>query len=214
MLQKSPGTLGGALGRLIPHEQRCEVVALIDAVVRDGARKEVACQVLELSIRTYQRWVKELQIVGDARAQAIRPKPAHALSDKEKVTVLTMLHSPEFASLPPGQEVPRLADRGEYLCSESSMYRILREHKQQHHRGRTQAPAKRVKTTNCATAPGQVLCWDITWLAGPAKGVFYYLYLMLGLFSRKIVGWEVHAEESLENASELLKKVCLKEKMR
>ena len=66
-------------------------------------------------------------------------------------------------------------------------------------------------STHVSTAVNQTWCWDITWLKGPAKGVFYYLYLMLDLFSRKIVAWEVHEEESAENAARLLRKACIRE---
>lgn len=91
------------------------------------------------------------------------------------------------------------------------MYRILKAHHQQQHRGRSKKPEKRPLSTHVATAPNQLWCWDITWLPGPAKGVYFYLYLMLDVFSRKIVGWEIHTEESAENAARLLRKACMKE---
>ena len=91
------------------------------------------------------------------------------------------------------------------------MYRILHAEKQQHHRGRSRSPERKPISTHKATEPNQVWCWDITWLPGPAKGVHYYLYLMLDLYSRKIVGWEIHEYESSENASTLLRKTCMKE---
>lgn len=196
---------------MIPHGLRCEAVALIDEAVASGARKAKACEVIEIDVRTYQRWCCEKDVKADGRPEAVRPPPSHALTPPEKQCVLETLNSAEYASMPPGQVVPRLADQGIYLCSESTMYRILHEVKQQHHRGRSQQPERKPPATHCAEAPNQVWCWDITWLPGPAKGMYYYLYLMLDVFSRKIVGWEIHEEESAENASRLLRKACMKE---
>ena len=99
--------------------------------------------------------------------------------------------------MPPCQIVPALADEGIYLASESTFYRILHEEKMQNHRGRSQEPGKHAKPTSyCATAPNQVWTWDITYLNVPVKGLFFYLYLIVDLFSRDIVGWEVWEEES------------------
>ena len=112
--------------------------------------------------------------------------------------------------MPPCQIVPALADEGTYIASESTMYRILREEKMLNHRGRSQKPGKHGKPTSYeATAPNQVWTWDITYLAGGVKGLFYYLYLIVDLFSRDIVGWEVWEEESADHASELIQKTCL-----
>ena len=107
--------------------------------------------------------------------------------------------------------MPALADKGEYIASESSFYRIMHEHRQQHHRGRSKIPERKPISTHEATAPNQVWCWDITWLPGPVRGVYYYLYLILDIYSRKIVGWEIHEEESSDNASQLVSKAHLRE---
>lgn len=112
--------------------------------------------------------------------------------------------------MPPCEIVPTLADEGTYIASESTFYRILREEKMQNHRGRYQKPRKYAKPTSyCATASNQVWTWDITYLNGPIKGLFYYLYLIVDLFSRDIVGWEVWEEESAFHASELIRRACL-----
>lgn len=95
--------------------------------------------------------------------------------------------------------MPRLADQGRYLASESSFYRILRAEGQQQHRGRAKPPAPRKPPTSYqATGPCQVWTWDITWLPGPIAGIFFYLYLIVDIYSRKMVGWEVYARESAE----------------
>ena len=106
-----------------------------------------------------------------------------------------------------------LADEGTYIASESTFYRVLREAKEQNHRGRSEEPGKHGKPTSyTATAPNQVWTWDITYLNGPVKGLFYYLYLIIDLFSRDVVGWEVWSEESAEHASELIKRACIAQK--
>lgn len=197
----------------MPHALRCEAVQLIDEAVSHGARKAKACDILEISVRTLQRWRSNGAVCVDGRPDAIRPAPANSLTAEEKKQVLETLNAPEFATMPPSQVVPRLADDGVYLCSESSMYRILHEVKQQNHRGRSKSPEPKSASTHCADGPNQVWCWDITWLPGPVKGVHFYLYLMLDIFSRKIIGWEIHEQESADNASRLLRKACMKERI-
>jgi putative transposase len=197
---------------MISHPDRKRAVSLIGEAVAAGARKRQACEEMGITLRTYQRWTQGGQgIKADGRPIAMRPKPGHKLSQAERAKVLAVVNDPEFQSLPPSQIVPKLADRGEYIASESSFYRILREADQQHHRGRSDAPERRVATTHCATGPNQLWCWDITWLPGPARGTWFYLYLMLDVYSRKIVGWEIHSEESSELASELMRRACLSE---
>lgn len=184
---------------------------LIDEAVAGGARSAKACEILEINVRTLQRWRSGGDICADGRPNAVRPKPENSLTDAERQQILVTLNKAEYANMPPSQVVPRLADAGVYLCSESSMYRVLHEAKQQNHRGRSKAPVSKPASTHCADGPNQVWCWDITWLPGPAKGVHFYLYLMLDVFSRKIVGWEIHEQKSADNASRLLRKACMKE---
>jgi putative transposase len=128
--------------------------------------------------------------------------------------VLEIANSPEYASAPPAQIVNDLLEKGIYIASESTFYRILRKHRQINHRGRTAAPVKRPITTHKADGPNQLWSWDITYICGPAKGLFYYLYLIIDLYSRKIVGWEIYDEESGELASEVVTKAVLSEKIR
>ena len=111
---------------------------------------------------------------ADARPTAVRPTPSHALTEQERQAVLKTTLEPDYADLPPGQIVPRLADQGVYLASESTFYRVLRAHDLQHHRGRAKAPStRRTPTTHAADQPNPVWCWDITWLPGPIRGQFY-----------------------------------------
>ena len=150
-------------------------------------------------------------IAADARTTSIRPPPAHKLSEAEREQMLAVANSEEFASLPPSQIVPTLADRDCYLASESSFYRVLKQASQQHHRGRAKKPSQRVATSHCASGPNQVWSWDITWMPTAVKGQYFYWYMMLDVFSRKIVGHEVHVAESAELAALLMRKASLAE---
>jgi len=141
-----------------------------------------------------------------------RPEPANKLSAAERAAVLEVCHSTEFASLPPCQIVPKLADQGRYLASESSFYRILRAHGQHHHRGRAKPPVRRKPPTSYqASGPLEVWTWDITWMPGPVAGMVFYLYLIVDIFSRKIVGWEVHERESADLAANLIRQAVMAE---
>jgi len=191
--------------------EREQLVQQIDEAVQAGARLTAACAEADISLRTHQRWAHNETVRADARPDAQRPTPANKLSAEECALIIATANEARFASLPPSQIVPRLADEGVYLASESSFYRVLHAVDQLHHRGRAAAPVKRVATTHVAHAPNQVWCWDITYLPAAIRGDFFYLYLMLDLYSRKIVGWEIYAEESGEHASALLTRNCLAE---
>lgn len=196
---------------MIAHADRCRAVALIDEAVAAGARCGKACRVLGLSVRTYQRWTQGEAVSTDGRPEAHRPTPANKLSEAERAEILAVANSPAYRSLPPSQIVPALADAGRYLASESSFYRVLRAADEQHHRGRSETPRSRTPSTHCATGPDQVWCWDITWLPGPARGLFFYLYLILDVYSRKVVAWEVHDTEASDLAAKLVHQACLAE---
>ena len=107
------------------HDMRCTAVELIHEAVQAGARKFKACDELDISVRTYQRWLENGQVKADRRPEAQRSTPSHALTQEESQEVLGLLTNGEYSSMPPSQVVPRLADTGVYLCSESTMYRIL-----------------------------------------------------------------------------------------
>jgi transposase InsO family protein len=189
--------------------ERAFLRSVIEEAVAAGARRARACAEAGLSARTLDRW--RLSEAGDRRPQAERPVPGNRLSDAERAQIEQVANSPAFASVPPGQIVPALADTGIYLASESTFYRVLKERDQQHHRGRAGKPKKREPTTHCAEAPNQLWCWDITWLPTTVRGMYFYWYMIKDVFSRKIVGSEVYAQESTELASTLLKRSCLAE---
>lgn len=186
--------------------------AWIDEACTAGARRAPACQTLGLTVRTVQRWREAGEVQSDGRrAAAQRRTPANALSPEERAEVLATAHRPEFADRSPKQIVPLLADRGEYLASESTFYRILRAADQLARRGRAKPPTRQRPAPLVATAPHQVWTWDITYLATTVRGSFFYLYLILDLFSRKIVGWEVHAHQSADHAAALFRQSHLRE---
>lgn len=198
---------------MISLSDRQHAVTLIDEAIGNGARRMPAAQILGLSVRTVERWRTEGTgtVRADQRPTAVRPPPARRLSSAERAEVLEIAHSPAFASLPPSQIVPKLADQGRYVASESTFYRVLKAADLQHHRGRAKAPVRRRPTSHCATGPNQVWCWDITWLPAALKGTYYSWYMILDLYSRKIVGHEVHAVESADHASVLIRRASLAE---
>lgn len=181
---------------------------LVWQTVEEGASLRTACRECGISVRTFYRWNG---VHEDLRMTAVRPSPKNKLTAEERKEVIEILNSPQFASSTPAEVVPALADQGIYICSESSMYRILREEKMLKHRGRAAKPERREPPMHSADAPDKLWCWDITYLNGPIKGTFYYLYMIIDVFSRKIVGWEVWPEESGEHASELITRATCSE---
>ena len=196
---------------MTPLSERQQLVRWIGEAVRAGARLARACAEADISLRTHQRWTRGDTVTTDARPTAVRPAPSNQLCADERAAILATANEARFASLPPSQMVPRLADEGIYLASESTIYRVLNAADQLQHRGRAAAPVKRVATTHVARAPNEVWCWDITYLPAAIRGQYFYLYLMLDLYSRKIVGWEVYANENGVNACALLRRSCLAE---
>lgn len=188
------------------------MTVLIQQACEAGARLERACAVLEISPRTLQRWREEGEVKADGRQVAAQERTsANRLSEAERQHLLEVANRPEFASKPPSQIVPTLADQGEYLASESSFYRLLRAEKQLAHRGKAKAPAHSRAQPLVASGPSQVWSWDIPYLATTGMGMFFYLYLILDVFSRKIVGWEVYAEQTSELAEVVFRKAHLRE---
>ena len=179
----------------------------------DGSRLAPACALAGLDPRTLQRWkIREDVPRRDRRAEADRPVPSHALSEAERARIIEVANEPRFAEAPPARIVPALADEGIYIASESSFNRVLRAHGQMHRRGRAQPPRiSRPPTTHAATRPGEVWCWDVMFLPAQIQGRCFYLYLILDLYSRKIVGFEVHDTDSAEHAAHLARRTALAE---
>lgn len=193
--------------------ERQNIVKWICKAVEDGARRNLACEEIGISLRTLQRWTEDGDVGADARPGAVRPAPCNKLTEEERQQILDECNKPEHASLPPSQIVPKLADQGVYIASEASFYRILKAADQQHERGRAQKRrATQPPTTHVAKAPNEVWMWDVTYLPSRTRGLFYYLYSVEDLCSRKSVAWEVHESESGEHAAALMTRAVLREK--
>jgi transposase InsO family protein len=189
------------------------IMGWIDDAVAQGARQQKACQLIGLSARTVQRWRGQAEFGDDRRSQRTFTPP-NKLPEHERQAVLKVANSAEFGHLSPNQIVPRLADRGEYLASESTFYRLLRAAGQlQHRRGERPGQHNKPKAY-VATGPNQLYSWDITYLPSPVRGQYFYLYLFLDLFSRKIVGWSIHAREDNALAAEILNAIYRREGLR
>ena len=190
--------------------ERGQVMVLVAEAIDAGARQDRACMAISLSERTLQRWQRD-ELRGDQRPVRVQT-PSNSLSMLERQRLLAVANSAEFGHLPPSQIVPRLVDQGQYIASESTFYRVLRAENQLQHRGAERPAQQRHKPRAlCATAPDELFSWDITYLPTQVKGIYFYLYLFMDIFSRKIVGWQVYDVESSDLASEVMRDICVRE---
>ena len=158
--------------------------------VGPGLRIAPTCAVLGLPTATYYRRI------GPKPPPEPRPSPPRKLAAPERAAVLELLHEPRFVDLAAPQVFAQLLDEERYLCSQRTMYRILEEnHEVRERRDQLRHPHYPAPEL-LATAPNQVWSWDITKLLGPAKWTYFYLYVILDIFSRYVVGWMVAHEES------------------
>ena len=142
-----------------------------------------------------------------------RPAPPRALSAAERETVLAHLHEERFQDRSPAAVQATLLDEGIYHCSTRTMYRILAEHGETHERRDQRTHPVYQKHELLATAHNQLWSWDITKLLGPAKWTYFYLYVILDVFSRYVVGWMVAHRESAEMARKLIEDTCSKQQI-
>lgn len=181
---------------------------LVYEAVENGARREKAAEVLGLAARTLERW-RRRGIEGDDCRCGPRTEPSNKLSEVERQRLLSIVNSAEYRDLSPNQIVPRLLDeKGIYLASESTIYRVLRTKGQMAHREPSRPATSKRPREHVATAQDQVWSWDITWLPGPIRGTFFYLYLIVDVWSRMIVGAAVHTRECSDLASQLFDQTC------
>ena len=151
------------------------------------------------------------ETVTPAPEPPARPAPPRALSPTEQEQVRALLNSERFQDAAPREVYAELLDEQRYLCSISTMYRILAEHAEvRERRNQLRHPAYH-KPELLATGPNQVWSWDITKLRGPSKGVYYYLYVMIDIYSRYVVGWLIAEIESAELAEQLIGATCAKQ---
>ena len=179
----------------------------VDAAVAEGVRAKAACDFLGISLRSVQRWRDKPE---DGRSGP-KTSPPNQLTRAERRRVVKVATLPEYRDLPPEQIVAQLADKDEYVASEASFRRVLKKAGLLPHRGRAKAPKGNKTARHVATAPRQVWTWDITYLSAARRGEFYRLYLVVDIWSRKIVGYRVEEEELSDLAAEMLQQACTRE---
>ncbi len=181
------------------------ILGLMDEMATAGVSLESATTVVGVSSRTVQRW--RGQCIGEDQRRGPKTSPANKLSEKERAQVLELANSAPYRDLSPKQIVPKLADKGTYVASESTFYRVLREEGELVHREKSR-PASQKPAEHVATGRCQVWSWDITYLRSALRGSFFYLYLIVDIWSRKIVGWTVEESELADFAAALFRRTC------
>jgi putative transposase len=165
------------------------------------------CEAIGISVRTIQRW-RNRPNGEDGRCGPHR-RPHNALRPAEEARIVSVLASSRCADLSPKQLVPRLADEGLYLASESTLYRLQRRYGLRGAKRRTlRSHVTRSATLHRAAGPNQVWSWDISWLPTTVRGLYLYLYLVMDVWSRRIVGWRIAQEQSGEAAAQLIMRAC------
>jgi transposase InsO family protein len=197
--------MGRVRGQMTEIEDREEIHLLIVEAIVSGARKHKACEIIGITVRSYQRWKKDARA---DRRKLNKRKPGNALGYEERELIKTTCCKTEYMNLTPNEIVPLLAEKGLYIGSESTMYRILKNAEMLAHRSQTRVPTKNKKPVELkATGPNQVWSWDITYLMTMIRGQYYFLYLFMDVWSRLIVGWEIHSSESAENSAALISRI-------
>jgi transposase InsO family protein len=162
--------------------------------------------------RTYQRWNQGGKIAEDQRIHT--NSPVHnKLSDLVQQEILSVVNQAEYSTLTPYQIVPALLDLGRYIASESTFYRVMRAHNQLKHRGKGVVVKRKKPQPLKASKANEIYSWDITYLLSPIKGQYYYLYMVMDIYSRKIVGWQIHDSESSAYAADLIEDIVCREKI-
>ncbi len=190
--------------------ERIEIMELITEACDSGARQAKACNIIGISAKTFQRW-SQSEDQKDGRIE-LSHVPVNKLTEHERQLIIATANEEKYCALSPSKIVPLLADEGRYIASESSFSRVLKAEKQLKHRAKSK-PVRVIKKPRAltATAPNQVYSWDITYLPTQVRGIFLYLYLVLDIYSRKIVGWQVYDNESSALAADLMTDICRQE---
>ncbi len=195
--------MGTARGRRVELAEKVQVLELVIEAKQSGCRQAAACLEAGIAEKTFKRWRDD----PEDKRKGPKTTPANKLTEEERAKVVRVATSKEFVDLPPCQIVPKLADQGRYIASESTFYRILKSLSLMAHRGKSKRPEKKRPAPLVATAPNQIYSWDITYLKSLIRGEFFYLYMFIDIFSRKIVGWEVHENEDMVKSSQLISKI-------
>ncbi len=189
------------------QKMRLEIIKALDIAVASGARLMKACEAISLCERRLRRWRKK---VDDGRKGGYQGK-SQKLTEKEKDQIMEALARPEIENLSIKAACATLMDQGVYYASPASFARVIKERKKgsvrRGHPSLGKAPQLK------ATAPNQVWCWDITWLNTPHMGTYFYLYMVMDLFSRKVVAWVVYSKEDGNLARDLIAQAMEEEKI-
>jgi putative transposase len=167
----------------------------------------LACTMLAVARASYYR------ALAPRVAPSPRPSPPRALSAGERAQVLATLHEPRFVDLAPAEVCATLLDEGRYLCSERTMYRVLSANQEVRERRDQLRHMNHPRPELLATKPNELWSWDITKLKGPAKWTYFYLYVVLDVFSRYVVAWMVAPRESATLAKKLIAETCRRERI-
>jgi putative transposase len=183
------------------------ILKLVQQAQAAGVRLDSVCRVVGLPARTIQRW--RTNIDGEDGRHGAHHKQSNALSEAEEAQILDVMTSERYRGVSLKQLVPMLADEKLYLASESTFYRLQRR------RGLRRAPRETSRThvtrasrVHRATGPNQVWSWDITWLPTDVRGRFFYLYMVMDVWSRRIVGWTIAESESADISAALICRIC------
>jgi len=185
------------------------ILAHVDEAIAAGASQAATCELVGLDERTIQRW--RMRPDGDDQRRGPKTRPDHALSSEEEAEIVALVTSKEFVGLSPHQLVAKLADMAIYVASEATIYRLLRRRRLLHHRDRSRPRTRRRPREHVATGPNQIWAWDITYLPAGVRGTFWYLYSIIDVWSRKLVGWAVHDVQSDDLAAQLVEEACRRE---
>jgi transposase InsO family protein len=182
------------------------ILKLIAEAQAQGARLKPACEVLGISSRAVERWRRAPG--GDDERRGPRHRPRNALTPAEEAQVLTVVTSARYSGVSPKKLVPELADEGLYIASESTIYRLQHRHGLRGKKSQGPRLGARASVMHRATGPNQVWSWDITWLPTTVRGRYFFLYLAIDVWSRRIVGWAVELRETAEAASAFITEAC------
>ena len=201
--------MGNQRGRRVDIDAKIEAIELIKVASAHRCRIKVACDDVGIDLKTLKRWMHDL---NDKRKGPLT-EPKNKLSVEERDLIVSIANSENFVDLSPWQIVAKLTDQGRYVASESSFYKVLKERKLLAHRGRSKPPEKNRPLPLIATGPNQIWSWDITYLKSSIRGEYFYLYLFMDVFSRKIVGYDIFNNESMEYSAQTVEKVCINEEI-
>lgn len=192
---------------MIKVEDKAVTLEIIKEALSSGASLCKACDVLEISDRTFFRWDRDLP--KDKRKGAPKSNP-RKMTQEEEEELIRLCCSNVYKDLNPYLIYICLLESGKYLASIRTIYRILKKRELLHHRGKSRARKSNKKPNELvAEGPNQVFSWDITYLKSNIRGIYFYAYMILDIWSREIVGWEIHNEESEDLAKNLFSRISL-----